>query len=353
MPVQMRPAQIDFSALANLGTIPERLRMRQLRGQFADPNAFMTDGVFDYNKMAQAVGVADPALGAKLYAAGQEADALAAYRNRPPEPDWRQDDSGNFYNANSPTLPVVAGGGNFANPYATPGKRATEIELKAQDAATRAAEAEKNIRKYKSAPQNEGWVSGAVQAIPDELGYVKRALSTDERNQLNYAADEFINAVSGKPAGTPVTPIQREAAFKQYIPLKGEPENIVKQKDEARMKVLEGLYARAGRNFVIPSLDDEPQIEAATPTQESPSGVRSVPTMSVAPDGTMTPTQPPVTTDLPPTEANVTKPTIAGMPPVPPTLAGKGKLQWNSAMQLFRDQTGQLYNRNGEPVSGQ
>lgn len=58
----LRPATIDFSALANLGQIPERLRMRDLRNKFA------SGGITDFNAMVQALGAADPMAAAKLWA---------------------------------------------------------------------------------------------------------------------------------------------------------------------------------------------------------------------------------------------------------------------------------------------
>jgi hypothetical protein len=51
----------------------------------------------------------------------------------------------------------------------------------------------------------------------------------------------------------------------------------------------------------------------------------------------------------PPAVAPITAPG-AGKPPVPPNLLGKSGVHYNSVMKLFRDNTGQLYNENGEPV---
>jgi hypothetical protein len=75
------------------------------------------------------------------------------------------------------------------------------------------------------------------------------------------------------------------------------------------------------------------------PPQPQGITVNPVRTMSVNPDGSMTPTN----------ASTATPPVSGGMPSIPSPLAGK-KLQWNPTMQLFRDETGRLYNRNGEPV---
>lgn len=95
--------QIDFSALAQIGTIPERLRMRELR------NKFERGEITDYDQMWKELGKADPLAAAKMLAS----DSGGQYGY-----NLEFDDQGNAYRAGrgGDMLPVTPpGGGKFVN----------------------------------------------------------------------------------------------------------------------------------------------------------------------------------------------------------------------------------------------
>lgn len=72
--------QVNWGALATIGTIPHRMRMRGLRDDFSSGKFVGPNGEINYPGMLQALGSADPVLGAKLAVNKANSDALMGLR---------------------------------------------------------------------------------------------------------------------------------------------------------------------------------------------------------------------------------------------------------------------------------
>lgn len=313
MPVEMRPAQIDFSALANLGQIPERLRMRGLRGQFAS-GAFMgPNGELNYPAMIQALGAVSPDEAARAAMNYAESQALGDYRNQTLSLQQQR-------LAQQPSM--------------TPYQQRT-LELREQEVGNKRAEKAQGAQQRRDVLVNEMArlkdTAGALAQHPGLSrstglrGQLMTVPGTDPANfeaQLDTLKSQIgFNVLQAMRNASQTGGALGQVAVQELVMLQNNLGALdTKQSPDAFAQQLQQIAAHAEQ--VISRLNQAAQIDAGEqPTSAPPqSGIvpRPVPTMNVSPDGSMSPTQAPVTTDEPPVMAgSAANPVSQGPRPLP------------------------------------
>lgn len=309
MPVAYNPTPIDFSALANLGQIPERLRMRGLRNQFAS-GKFIKDGVLDYPALVQALGAADPMAGGRAAMSYANAEADQGYRdallglrvaeaNKPPEPTVAQRDAEFFANikAENPNDPRLQ--------YAPRNNQRPLSRPVVNDLAEK-GEAAFKTREFETSFQDEygGWGN---RVIGEGANYAARNFGVGNEagaewwqnynRQKNITRNKlFGSALTAKESGewekADINPGMTPKAIRANLA-------IQRAATERAARKLANTYVRQGASpeMIEDALGyslDELGVElpgrqnaAAPPVAPGP---RRVPTMSVSPAGEMTPT---------------------------------------------------------------
>jgi hypothetical protein len=79
-------------------------------------------------------------------------------------------------------------------------------------------------------------------------------LVTPEYQQADQAMRDFINAILRKESGATIRDEEFASARKQYFPLPGDSEAVIKQKADNRRIAIEGVMRSAGPSYTAPSL---------------------------------------------------------------------------------------------------
>jgi hypothetical protein len=360
MPFQYNPPTIDFSALAGIGqNIGGALGQHNLGTAMQE--AIGPDGSYDYNKMIGVLAGRNPMLAAKLATQKSETDAENEYRRgmldiarynaaKPPTGDFRADPYGRIFDGNTGAYVGGGGpqqaGGSATNPHWFPTRNQDESKAGSHYKTGVAANAE--LEGLGNVPAEDSGVSSFASGITGPIGEgmtgaVANSFVSAKRQQFKNSASALINAFNRRDSGAQISASEWRNAEELYIPKYGDDEKTVAQKALRRKRKLESIAGEAGPLFdpsaaapePIPTADPAP---APAPTS-APTPVR---TSTVLPDGTV----------VPPTEASAA-PAARAAPSPPPKLRGR-TLQFNSAMNLFRDKaTGEFFNVNGDPVASQ
>jgi hypothetical protein len=91
--------------------------------------------------------------------------------------------------------------------------------------------------------------------LPTILG----GLNEDQQKTIQ-ARVNFITAVLRKESGASISPTEFATAEKNYFPGPGDPESIVKQKQQARESAIRGMKISAGRGAKLIDQEESPQI---------------------------------------------------------------------------------------------
>jgi hypothetical protein len=354
MAVQYNPQTIDFSALAGIGqNLGGALGQHNLGTAMQDA---MTNGSYDYDKMISVLAGRMPLAAAKLATQKFETEAEAAYRNavlgakvaeanRPPGPTTAMQDAEYFAG-----LPE----GDPRRQYAPRGGAEKPREFSVADTDKLGDEAG-------SANELAGLITNFKKdyggySVPGQLGMAKAGYPTMNDTDVVAAQwwDDYglwVEKARNELYKANVSPADRAEFEKSRVTPKTDPSAITKN-----LRKQHGIMARniqrkrdtlKASNFdpvaidTALKLDELPAEEAVPPTAGGPQVVK---TSKVLPDGTV----------IPPTEASAAPaPAPGGAPSPPPKLRGRA-LQFNSAMNLFKDKsTGELFNVNGDPVASQ
>jgi hypothetical protein len=358
MPVQYNPQTIDFSALAGIGqNIGGAVGQHNLGTAMQD--AIGPNGEYDYDKMISVLSGRMPLAAAKLATQRLETEADNEYRRgmldvarfnaaKPPSGNYQSTPYGEIFDGN--TGQVVGGGGpqraggSAVNPNWFPTKNQDEAKAGSHYKTGAAANAE--LTAMGNVPAQDSSVSGAASSIADQssdgiLGMFAHSFTSANRQKFKNSATAFINSINRRDSGATVNANEWRTAKQLYIPVPGDDADTVTLKAQRRKAKLDSIAGEAGPMFdprapePIPTAAPAPAQTLAPPTP--------VQTSTVRPDGTV----------VPPTEASASPAPGRAAPPPPPKLRGRA-LQFNSAMNLFRDKaTGEFFNVNGDPVASQ
>lgn len=182
--------------------------------------------------------------------------------------------------------------------YLSERKPATDTQAKTATFVDRLGQAHKIITDQEKVLEKHPWQAGANYVLGEELA--NPMLGADMQQSLQ-AQRNFINSVLRRESGAVISPSEFDSARIQYFPQIGDEPEKIALKRQNRLTVINGMSREAGPQYQAPELYDP---QAAAPPQGQPGatpspGARPVPTMNVSPDGSMQPTQPPVTTDMP------------------------------------------------------
>lgn len=146
-------------------------------------------------------------------------------------------DASGYYrlDAQGNAVPLVAGAGNT--------KPATEAQLKAATFATRMSNSQSIINDLENKVYNKGVIGGAISGI---AGYLPNALKSDERQMMEQAQRDFINAQLRRESGAVISPEEFNNARLQYFPQPGDSQAVIDQKRKNRDIALQGLKNEAG-----------------------------------------------------------------------------------------------------------
>jgi hypothetical protein len=359
MPVQYNPQTIDFSALAGIGqNIGGALGQHNLGT--AMQSAIGPNGEYDYDKMISVLAGRNPMAAAKLATERLETEADNEYRRgmlevsrfnamKPPAGDYRADPYGRIYDGN--TGQYVGGGGSQqvggspTNPNWHPTRNQDEAKAGSHYKTGAAANAE--LTSMGNVPASDSGVSSVASGVADNsgdgiLGMFAHSFTSANRQKFKNSATAFINSINRRDSGATVNANEWRTAKQLYIPVPGDDAETVALKAQRRKAKLDSIAGEAGPMFDPSAAAPEPIPTAAPAPAQTLAPPTPVQTSTVRPDGTV----------VPPTEASAA-PAARVAPPPPPKLRGRA-LQFNSAMNLFRDKaTGEFFNVNGDPVASQ
>jgi len=140
-----------------------------------------------------------------------------------------------------PVMVQGAAGGGAPTPLAGPAKAPTEDQAKAAGYANRMLQANAVLEKLNFEPSRAGNI---IAAIPG----ANPILST-QRQQVEQAQRNFINAVLRRESGATIQPHEFESAAKQYFPQVGDKPEVLEQKRQNRALAIEGLQQSAGASY--------------------------------------------------------------------------------------------------------
>jgi hypothetical protein len=180
-------------------------------------------------------------------------------RNKEAKPTFNADAGGFIYppdmrNPNGRVVPV-AGMTNF--------KPLTESQGKANLFGVRALESNKVLEDAaKNGTDRPGWIKRTAEAtvgiVPDWAGGDKLADATGaalnwtqsaDQQRVEQAQRDFINAILRRESGAVISPQEFTNAQKQYFPMVGDSEEVIKQKKRNREIAIQGIESEVPGGF--------------------------------------------------------------------------------------------------------
>lgn len=148
------------------------------------------------------------------------------------------------------------------NPFMTGGAM-NEAQSKDGLYANRMLASERELRKVEGAGQS--WGERVAGAVSDKIGYNIRG---PEFQKFDQARRDFINATLRRESGAVISDAEFDNANKQYFPVPGDTQDVLKQKRANRRNAIEGIGAGAGKGYK-PSLGFD---QAGEIVERAPSG---------------------------------------------------------------------------------
>jgi hypothetical protein len=298
MPVQYNPQTIDFSALAGIGqNIGGALGQHNLGTAMQDA---MTNGVYDYDKMISVLAGRRPLAAAELATEKLKADALAQYRRdslapEPMQPTPEMRNAEHFGNMPEGDPRRAYGPRTNAQNLTTVDKKeiyTSEDDVTNLDNTIQQLDAaldlnDKTLEGYGASYMASYGSKAPSWAVPDRLEApakatlewqklmepeaIKTMASTLKGATTDFELNKFVQQLAD-----PATPRKtRENIIKRMKTLAERKKALA---NERIQELRGGTYFRPGGG-----------LSDGTPTAPAPVGVK---TMSVSPDGSMTPTTP-------------------------------------------------------------
>jgi hypothetical protein len=87
--------------------------------------------------------------------------------------------------------------------------------------------------------------TSVTQSLNSSLPYIGNSLISADRQQLEQAEQNFINAQLRRESGAAISPSEFANARKQYFPQIGDGEAVLKQKAENRRQVIQAMKQSA------------------------------------------------------------------------------------------------------------
>lgn len=138
------------------------------------------------------------------------------------------------------TLEFIPGGPADPNTKPAGGKPLNDTQAKALQFGSRMQNANEILDKLAEKGVN---VSTPGSTAGYGIGAVVNALQPEDRQQLDQAKRDFINAVLRRESGAAISPTEFDSAEKQYFPQTGEGEKQRAQKKAARELSMRGILA--------------------------------------------------------------------------------------------------------------
>lgn len=116
-----------------------------------------------------------------------------------------------------------------------------------------------------------GAVDSAIRAIP-VIGQssIGNALVSDKRQLAEQSGSEFVNALLRKDSGAALTPDEVENYGKTYLPKSGDGDAVLKQKQAARQRAIQGIRDGLGSAAILAAETNRPEYgSAATATAKA------------------------------------------------------------------------------------
>jgi hypothetical protein len=95
---------------------------------------------------------------------------------------------------------------------------------------------------------NSVFKSGYSPKSLTELGFMPERLKTDSRKSYETSRDAWIENFLRDRSGAVISPEEYPATEKQYFPMAGDSEKIVKQKEAMRIDAMNNTMKKAGQH---------------------------------------------------------------------------------------------------------
>lgn len=118
-------------------------------------------------------------------------------------------------------------------------EKPSDVQRGAATFATRASKAHEIVRLHEKIGAKGGFTGRFAKLAPGEL-------KSSERQQLEQAERDFVNAVLRKESGAAISPAEFKNARQQYFPQPGDTTEVLTQKAQNRETAIAGLSAQAG-----------------------------------------------------------------------------------------------------------
>lgn len=282
--------QIDFSSLGNLGQLYQQGRADAMRrqtlaslgqGGAADADALLRSGDLSLAQLGISLRnrQEDQARQANLdarqaardkvadahWAASHELQKQAAARAAEDKYTIKEvtnpDGSTTLYRINQRGSEGPIGGlpttGGSQNPF-TEGGKFNEGQGKAAGFTDRMLQSEGVLRGFNGVPGVEGQGASMkeyaienartpyINVIPD---VAKNALHSKDYQKFDQAKRDFINAQLRRESGAAISPTEFDSANKQYFPMPGDTDEVIKQKAANRRAAVEAMGREGGSSY--------------------------------------------------------------------------------------------------------
>ena len=163
--------------------------------------------------------------------------------------DRVQNEDGVFYVPKVPGLPVIPIAGPDGVPLkGSAGGKPTEAEQNAAGFAQRMERVTQIIDALPVAAA-PGMGSAIAGAIPLVGGVAQRGVQSEQTQQFQQAANDWIRAKLRKESGAAIGKDEMDAEFRTYFPQVGDGPAVIAQKAEARRVATEAMKTAAGKSY--------------------------------------------------------------------------------------------------------
>lgn len=122
-------------------------------------------------------------------------------------------------------------------------KPATAEQYKAAGFANRMGNSNSIINDLESKVLNKGILGGMASTV---AGWMPNALKSDERQMMEQAQRDFVNAILRRESGAAIAPTEFQNAAIQYFPQPGDSQAVIDQKRKNREIAIQGIRNEAG-----------------------------------------------------------------------------------------------------------
>jgi hypothetical protein len=315
MPVAYNPTPIDFSALAGIGQdIGQGYQRRDLAEQMK--GAIRPDGIYDYDKMIAAIAGKNPIVAAQLATRKAETDADNEYRRGMlaiSQHKANQPMPGRIVNlpdANGVLQPFERSADGQITPVQAPGVGQRYKPMGVNDITKLSEEGgkAKSVAEFaKTFSDDYGGFGGGFETIAQLKMLAGRTGWADEKQAEAsvwwQGYDKYKNKVRNDLFGSALTPQEAQQWEKADVNPAMDPAVIRKNLELQGRLIQAGLsrktQAMKSQGYNPQVIDEAYGIQPGQQDAAAPplaTGPRAVPTMNVRPDGSMTPTRPPIET---------------------------------------------------------